>query len=356
MAGALPLLRAPDVYRRCDFPLDDDPVRRRYWLTLFRDHFPRVLAAAMDDAIAGDSAQAEAEVRAAAARAEFEQFLDELAGRLGDGLDIYALCVARERSLRRHGFVDAFRQVKAEETETALALLPDLLVQLDALDDEQRLRELMRGIFAGNIFDLGATHTAHLFDEAGIDFRATLERLPPRPWLVDDLEPFSARLAEGRRYRTALLFVDNAGPDLVLGMLPFARELLARGTDVILSANSGAALNDVTHAELVEIVVRVASWDTQYRRALATGRLELVASGNEAPLIDLSSVASELAEAVDRRGVDLVMLEGMGRAVESNFHAEFRCDCLKIAMLKDPDVASWLGGKVYDLVLKFERR
>jgi hypothetical protein len=34
-------------------------------------------------------------------------------------------------------------------------------------------------------------------------------------------------------------------------MVPFARELLRRGTRVILTANSDPALNDITHVELV---------------------------------------------------------------------------------------------------------
>jgi type II pantothenate kinase len=33
-------------------------------------------------------------------------------------------------------------------------------------------------------------------------------------------------------HRTTLLFVDNSGADIVLGMLPLARELLRRGTEV----------------------------------------------------------------------------------------------------------------------------
>lgn len=33
-------------------------------------------------------------------------------------------------------------------------------------------------------------------------------------------------------YRRALLFVDNSGADIALGMLPLARELLRRGTEV----------------------------------------------------------------------------------------------------------------------------
>ncbi|KAK7268542.1 hypothetical protein RIF29_21243 [Crotalaria pallida] len=32
-------------------------------------------------------------------------------------------------------------------------------------------------------------------------------------------------------HRRALLFVDNSGADIVLGMLPLARELLRRGTE-----------------------------------------------------------------------------------------------------------------------------
>lgn len=33
-------------------------------------------------------------------------------------------------------------------------------------------------------------------------------------------------------HKRALLFVDNSGADVVLGMLPLARELLRRGTEV----------------------------------------------------------------------------------------------------------------------------
>lgn len=35
-------------------------------------------------------------------------------------------------------------------------------------------------------------------------------------------------------HKRALLFVDNSGADVVLGMLPLARELLRRGTEVSL--------------------------------------------------------------------------------------------------------------------------
>lgn len=54
---------------------------------------------------------------------------------------------------------------------------------------------------------------------------------------VDDFDVFKERMfGSGDKklppHRRALLFVDNAGADIVLGMLPLARELLRRGTEV----------------------------------------------------------------------------------------------------------------------------
>lgn len=37
-------------------------------------------------------------------------------------------------------------------------------------------------------------------------------------------------------------------------------------------------------------------------------------------------------------GVDLVVVEGMGRAIETNLNATFSCDSLKLAMVKHPEV------------------
>lgn len=54
---------------------------------------------------------------------------------------------------------------------------------------------------------------------------------------VDDFDLFKKRMlgsAENKHqpHKRALLFVDNSGADIVLGMLPLARELLRRGTEV----------------------------------------------------------------------------------------------------------------------------
>jgi len=48
---------------------------------------------------------------------------------------------------------------------------------------------------------------------------------------VDDFDEFKERM-KMPCHKRALLFVDNSGADIVLGMLPLARELLRRGTEV----------------------------------------------------------------------------------------------------------------------------
>lgn len=95
-------------------------------------------------------------------------------------------------------------------------------------------------------------------------------------------------------------------------------------------------------------------------------------------------VSAGLAEAAAE--ADLVVLEGMGRSIETNLHARFRCgssqerrqvpcasagphpsqphtppsctyscDSLNLGMIKHPEVAQALGGRLYDCVCQFRR-
>lgn len=45
------------------------------------------------------------------------------------------------------------------------------------------------------------------------------------------------------------------------------------------------------------------------------------------------------------QGVDLLVLEGMGRAIHTNLYTKFKCECLKVAVLKNKWLAQHLGGK-----------
>ncbi len=355
--GVLPLLADPQGYLPCAWELGPDKQRLAYWLALFRNHFPSLMEEAVNEGRARGLDAAEIERRADQAAAVFYRYLDALAqqpSKFGR-LDILAICVERERVLREFGFDDAYRLAKEKENHAAMALLPGVLADLDALPNQERAMRLIEGVFAGNIFDLGVSATLELYKSGGADFHETRSKLKPRPWLFDDLDRWLDRWHHGQVYQSAVLFVDNAGFDIVLGMIPLARALLKRGTGVVMTANTTASLNDITHAELEVMIGEVARWDATIRDALAKGSLELVPSGNGTPLIDLSKCSSALNEAVSRRAVDLVVLEGMGRALESNFEATFTCDVLKIAMVKDIGVASVLGGEVFDLALKFDQ-
>ena len=63
----------------------------------------------------------------------------------------------------------------------------------------------------------------------------------------------------------------------------------------------------------------------------------------------------DLSERMKQMEADLVVLEGMGRAIHTNFHAPFSCDVLKVAVIKNRWLASQLGGSMYSVVFKYER-
>lgn len=263
------------------------------------------------------------------------------------------LCKLREQALRAAGFQDIFRSIKQKENEGALELLGEVLQEIDDIaDPRQRWEAVVRGVFAGNIFDLGCAATTDMYHQDGISFHGTREKLLPRPWVIDCLEQLLDRLTT-HTYHQAVLFVDNAGADVVLGMLPLARELLKRGTSVVVAANSLPSINDITAAELDAMLPLLCQADCTLCKGVSSGKLKVVASGNDLPVIDLTKLSTELVEVCQH--ADLIVLEGMGRSIETNLNALFTVDCLRVGMIKHPEVAAALGGRLYDCVCKFER-
>jgi type II pantothenate kinase len=356
-----PLLADPSNYRACDLNLSTHGDRLAYWVNLYRTHFPGLLEEAVAVEVHDGRPREEAKAQAIAARKCFFDYLDALAPAPASRLDILTIGERRERILRQHGFADPYRLVKERENAAALLALPKLLAELDAMPvaaaDDRARRELVliQGVFAGNIFDVGAAATLAMFKAGQIDFHKVRARLKPRPWRIDGFDAWIERLATRPPHRAAVLFVDNAGCDIALGMIPFARSLLQRGTRVIVAANTTPSLNDITAPELKAMLESIATWDAVIGRAWAAGEIEVIASGCGTPLIDLSRVSKELVDGVMRLSVDLVVLEGMGRAVESNLHAKFTCEVMNLALVKDPDVAKHIGGEMYDQAMRYER-
>jgi type II pantothenate kinase len=418
-----PLLRCPDRYEPNIFDMLESREEREYWL----DTLDRLSPGLVEKAVASEAALTEgisddmkgecdvkdAVERGEAFRAVFAAHLDRLReepaayGRIG----LSGLFEMREECLRAFGFKDAYFDVKQQENAAALAVLPDLLAELDGMEEEARLLALVEGVLAGNIFDWGSQSCVDLYKNGTIlEIYRNARSSVTRPWVVDCFDVLNAKLcgmssgvadvvesslvgsdrcgdgqvnsckvkgtgldteARSHQYRKALLFCDNSGADVVLGMIPFARELLRRGTDVCLVANSLPAINDVTAEEMREVVLLAAKKCDILTRALASavatapktagdfkvaptmGSLTVCASGSGSPCLDLRRVSHELCEVSE--GADLIVLEGMGRAVHTNYAAAFNCDTLKLAMIKNSRLAERLfNGRIYDCVCKFE--
>jgi uncharacterized protein with ATP-grasp and redox domains len=340
-------LADPRTYVACDWNLCLDHKARDYWVGFFKRHLETILKLGITCSNAGP----QAEERAAACRAEYVTCFDRFRASPHEHecVTILTLDDWRDQFLRKHGFEDSFFDLKDRENAAALPLLPEVCRQIDALAGEQQLRAVVEGVFAGNIFDMGAEATAKAFLNGGPSFFETRAKLPRRPWLIDDYDAFAERMLRGDGYRNIVFFVDNAGSDFVLGAVPMMRFLARRGARVVMAANERPTLNDMT-------IHDVRTWWPSLLEAepsLSGLPITPVSTGTGEPLIDLMGVSEELNRmAAD---ADLVVLEGMGRGVESNLNAELSCDALNLAMLKDVEVARRVGGRVYDVVCRHKR-
>ncbi|KAL2924923.1 hypothetical protein RDABS01_034130 [Bienertia sinuspersici] len=296
-------------YRACTIPYrfpDDNPrkptLTELSWINLFANSIPSFKKRAESDETVSD-----AKVKAEKFAERYGDLLEDLKKdpeSHGGPPDCILLCRLREQVLRELGFRDIFKKVKDDENAKAISLFSNVVSLSDAIEDpEKRLENLIRGIFAGNIFDLGSAQLAEVFSKDGMSFLASCQNLVPRPWVIDDLEAFKLKWNK-KTWRKAVIFVDNSGADIILGILPFARELLRRGTQ--LKDESGQLMG------------------------VDTSKLLIANSGNDLPVIDLNSVSQELAYIAS--DADLVVLEGM---------------------VKHPEVAQFLGGRLYDCVFKY---
>lgn len=66
------------------------------------------------------------------------------------------------------------------------------------------------------------------------------------------------------------------------------------------------------------------------------------------------SDCKELTALINTHGVDLLVFEGMGRALHTNFKMPFGCDTLKLAVVKNAWWAQRLGGSNFAVICKFE--
>jgi len=202
--------------------------------------------------------------------------------------------------------------------------------------------ELATGLVAGNMFDWGAKAVADILEESnGFGLTQAMMKIQQRPWFHDDLDQWISRLQK-KPYNKAVIFIDNAGVDFVLGILPLTRQLLKQGTCIILTANSAPALNDVTYRDL-KVYLKIAEQKCSViKEAISNNKLIGIENGQKGPCLDLRNLSADLC--VQMHNTDLLILEGMGRAVHTNLNAKFKVDCLKLAVLKNEWLAKSLGA------------
>ena len=168
-------------------------------------------------------------------------------------------------------------------------------------------------------------------------------------------------------YKNIYIFVDNSGFDIILGVLPFVVELLKTNkTKVILCVNSKAAINDITYSELVILIKKACLTNKIINQAYNENKnLIIFETGSASPCLDLSRLNLELANLMSSSESNLVILEGMGRSIHTNYNAKFKCDCLKIAVIKNQWLANRFGftnnnendtlSNKFPVIFKFEK-
>jgi len=270
-------------------------------------------------------------------------------------LTVRSLLDTIEHCLREFHFPDPYLLQKQTENTCALEELDNRLSYLDTLDPERRNEDLIWGALAGNVLDWGAKAVTNLLEGPdSFGFTEARRQLQQRPWLVDCLDDWLDRM-KGPPHRCVTVFVDNSGFDFVLGMIPLIREFLKRGTQVILCANSHPAVNDMTYAEMVPLLRLVASKCRIIKVALEQGDLIPFGSGQGSPCLDLSRVSQDLISLVQTKETDLVIIEGMGRTIHTNLYAKFRCEVVKLAVIKNQWLAQRLGGDVFSIIFSYEK-
>ncbi|CAK1548454.1 unnamed protein product [Leptosia nina] len=346
--GLSDILSEPDKYTPDTLDLLSDDEAREYWLNTCEklvDKYVNFALSNKDDPTI--------EIRALKFKTCYVEALKEIrVNPLAHGeLTIRLLLDINETCLRAQGFFDLWKRQKKYENEAALAQLASRLAEIDAMpDDRQKWLALCSGILAGNMFDWGAQAVTSIL---GCGLTEALQKIQKRPWLYDGLDKWLDKL-QTTVHHCAAVFVDNSGVDVVLGVLPFVRGLLLRGTSVILCANEWPALNDITNSELENVLQSASLVCPIIAAARATGNLVVRSSGQRGPCLDLRTISVDLVTEMKIRGVDLIILEGMGRALHTNLNARLAVDSLKIAVVKNAWLAQRLGGPLFSVIFKYE--
>ncbi|KAK0087884.1 hypothetical protein PV325_013873 [Microctonus aethiopoides] len=348
-----PLLKDPTLYNPDTTDLAQDKEAREYWLQCFEKSVDKFVARAVQS----QPHSLTANDRATKLKEKYINRLHylHLQPFAYGTLTVRTLLDTIEHCMKEFDFPDPYLEIKKKENEDALSYLENRLNDIDKFTGSEKIRALILGVLAGNMFDWGAKEVVDMMESTTFHFEDAQSKIPERPWLQDDLDEWVLRLQNESPHKCAAIFVDNSGVDIVLGILPFVRDLLQRGTKVILCANSMPALNDVTYPELLVTLRDAANISKDIKYALKENRLMAMETAQAGPCLDLSRLNVDLCLAMIKQNVDLVVIEGMGRTLHTNLYARLNCECLKLAVVKNRWLALRLGGDMYAVICKYEK-
>lgn len=111
----------------------------------------------------------------------------------------------------------------------------------------------------------------------------------------------------------------------------------------------------MTYGEMVSLLKEASKQHPWIESALRAQTLKLAATGQGSPCLDLSRISQDLINLVVEMGTDLVIIEGMGRAIHTNLYAKMKSEAIKLAVIKNKWLAQRLGGEVFAVVFSYER-
>jgi uncharacterized protein with ATP-grasp and redox domains len=249
---AFPKLEDLDKYNPDTLKLTD-PTAQKYWIDVLERNLHILVKLAREwtsDSENDGQNQDDVQSRASSFDTLFRSHLTRLRDQpnMYGALTVRSLLNLREQCLHELGFPDIFSKAKVAENKSALQLLPGLLKKVDSLQSlEDKIELLIDNILAGNMFDWGSSQIVEMIKDGELTFEAAKEKIN-KPDKFNHTRKFIERIISKNKppLKKAVVFVDNSGADIVLGVIPFARFLVSIGMDVILAVNSFPAINDIT--------------------------------------------------------------------------------------------------------------
>lgn len=169
------LLKNPATYTPCSREnMLVDHEFRNYWLRHFESHFDTIAKLALFEY--GPERKADID----ACRDDFIEQLHRIREKpdLYGELNLLVLDMIRQQKLHAYDLHDPFFKTKQRENVAMRALYVNLISELDSTgDDAKLLLLLVEGLFAGNIFDLGASATSARFATESPDFISVRDSL-----------------------------------------------------------------------------------------------------------------------------------------------------------------------------------